>query len=48
VSARLVVVTLLLAVGLSALAACGRVGAPMAPAGVPDIYPKAYPSADKQ
>jgi len=44
---RLVLLFLALALGAQSLAACGRVGPPSPPVGVPDTYPKAYPSADK-
>lgn len=40
-SARRLVVLLILA---ATLAACGKVGLPSPPAGVPNTYPKAYPS----
>ena len=42
-SASRVGIALLLARAL-ALAGCGRKGAPPAPPGVPDIYPRTYPS----
>jgi ABC-type transporter Mla maintaining outer membrane lipid asymmetry permease subunit MlaE len=46
-SARILALVLALTILAPVLTACGRVGAPTAPAGVPNIYPKAYPSADQ-
>ena len=45
--ARTMLLALLLAIGAQSLAACGRVGPPIAPTTAPDIYPKAYPSANQ-
>lgn len=44
---RLVALVLIIALVAPAITACGRVGAPTPPAGVPNIYPKDYPSADQ-
>ena len=38
---------LALALVAPAISACGRVGPPMPPAGVPNVYPKAYPSVEQ-
>ncbi len=45
--ARVLFLALVLALVAPMIVACGRVGAPMPPAGVPNVYPKAYPSADQ-
>lgn len=44
---RLLLMAVMFALVVPMITACGRVGAPTPPAGVPNIYPKAYPSADQ-
>ena len=44
---RMMLLALLLAIGAQSLAACGRVGPPVAPTTGPNTYPKAYPSANQ-
>ncbi len=44
---RLLLMAVMFAMVAPMIAACGRVGAPAPPAGVPNIYPKDYPSADQ-